>query len=284
MTAYRHRPASLLRGRGVEIGALHRPLKVPRGARVTYVDRLPLEQLKEHYPELPADELTPVDVLGSAEDLSAFADESLDFVIANHLIEHLEDPVKGLKEFHRVLKPHGLLFMCVPDCRVTFDRHRELTPTEHILGEHRGGPGAIAANRRAHYEDWVDNVENKDVEGVARPGQPQGRDERVEFLMEMDYSIHFHVWHAPSFIEFFREVCRAEGLRFEILQWIETAPLGHDELILLAGKDPTAGQRARARYQPGLRLDRNLKEMLRVTPVGPHLVRAYRLVRRRKPS
>ncbi len=272
----------MLRGEGIEIGALHRPLEVTRSARVTYVDRLPLDELRAHYKELAAEDLAPVEVLGSAEDLSAFPDASLDFVIANHLIEHLEDPVRGLKEFHRVLRPRGLLFMCVPDARVTFDRYRTLTTAEHILSEHSGGRAAVAANRRAHYEDWVENVEEKGVEGVARPGPPGSREKRVQFLTEMDYSIHFHCWHAATFLEFFRRACAAEGLQFEVLDWVDTVPMGHDELILLIGKRPGRMQKLRARWQPGQPLNRNLKEILRATPLGPSLVRAYRLARRRR--
>lgn len=41
-----------LMGEGIEIGALHMPLRVPVTARVKYLDRLPLEGLRGHYPEL----------------------------------------------------------------------------------------------------------------------------------------------------------------------------------------------------------------------------------------
>src|SRR5207253_1841289 len=82
-----------------------------------------------------------------AEDLSAFDDNSLDFIVANHLLEHLPDPIAGLIEFHRVLRPDGALYMALPDSRVTFDRTRELTSPEHIIEEHRHG---TAPNRAAH--------------------------------------------------------------------------------------------------------------------------------------
>ena len=81
MSAERARLAALLNRDGIEIGALHRPLEVPESAHVTYVDRLPVEQLREHYRELADLVLAPVDVIGSADDLSAFQDASLDFVM-----------------------------------------------------------------------------------------------------------------------------------------------------------------------------------------------------------
>jgi hypothetical protein len=242
MKSARHRPAEMLRGHGIEIGAMHLPLPVPQQARVTYVDRLPVEKLREHYEALTDQQLTPVDVVGSAEDLSAFATGSLDFVIANHLIEHLEDAITAIKEFHRVLRAHGLLFMCVPDARVTFDRLRPLTPTEHILAE--------------------------------------ADEDLVQKLLDMEYSIHFHVWNADTFLDFFQTVCREEELTLDVLDAVDTTGQGSDELILLMAKRPTLFQRIQAKRRGEQSWSRNVKEMMKVTPAGPALMQAGRLLKR----
>ncbi len=42
-----------------------------------------------------------------------FADASFDVVMAAHVIEHLPDPQLALKEMVRVLKPGGMLFVCM---------------------------------------------------------------------------------------------------------------------------------------------------------------------------
>lgn len=42
-------------------------------------------------------------------------DNSQDYVIASHLLEHLVSPLEALEEWHRVLKPGGTLVMCLPD-------------------------------------------------------------------------------------------------------------------------------------------------------------------------
>jgi predicted SAM-dependent methyltransferase len=277
----RLRPAAMLRGHGIEIGALHLPLKLGQHASVTYVDRLPVEKLRELYVELADMELAPVDVIGSAEDLSSFENGSLDFVIANHIIEHLEDPIKALKEFHRVLKTRGLLFMCVPDARVTFDRLRPLTDTEHILVEHRGGPKATGANRRDHYADWVVHVERSGILGdLHRPVTASTNEEFVQKLVDMDYSIHFHVWNADTFLDFFHRVCREEQLDMEVLDAVDTTGRGSDELILLIGKQPTIVQRLRARQLREESWSWNLKEMLKATPAAPVLRQVRRVLRR----
>ncbi len=43
--------AMYLQGEGIEIGGLHNPLDVPPGVRVRYVDRLPVERLRQEYPD-----------------------------------------------------------------------------------------------------------------------------------------------------------------------------------------------------------------------------------------
>lgn len=278
---FRLRIASLLRGRGIEIGALHLPLEVPPGARVTYVDRLPTEELRVHYHELEGQELAPVEVLGTAEDLSAFGDGSLDFVIANHLIEHMEDPIRALKEFHRVLRPRGLLFMCVPDARVTFDKHRKLTTDAHLVEEHRGGAEAVLANHRRHYEEWVDDVENADVDGIWPHLDGPERDARVDYLLDLDYSIHFHCWNARTFLDFLTGVCQAEGVHFQVLDWVDTVPSGQNELVLLAAKQPSLAQRARARWGRIAGWRAAWKVAVKGSPAGPALAGVYRGMRRR---
>src|ERR671911_993524 len=80
----RRRLSAWLRGDGIEIGALNAPLGLHREARVRYVDRLSVDEQRQQYPELAEGLLAPVDVIGRADELSAFDDSSLDFVIANH--------------------------------------------------------------------------------------------------------------------------------------------------------------------------------------------------------
>ena len=44
-----------------------------------------------------------------------FADGSFDIVTAKHTLEHVESPMEGLREIHRVLRPGGVAFIVVPD-------------------------------------------------------------------------------------------------------------------------------------------------------------------------
>ena len=218
--------AAWLSGEGIEIGALHHPLAVPARAKVTYVDRLSEPGLREHYPELAGETFAPVEVVGSAEDLSAFSDGCLDFVIANHLLEHLEYPVRGLLEFQRVLRPGGIVYMALPDMRLTFDRDRDPTSVEHLLEEHRDG---ATVNRREHYLDWSTHVEGK---------RGADAEAHAEQLMERGYSIHFHAWRADSFLDFFVAARREFRLDFQLVGYaVPERPEDNEFILLLAKPD-----------------------------------------------
>ncbi len=59
-----------------------------------------------------------VDHLGNALDLSRFEDESFTEVYASHVLEHFdyrEELPAALQEWHRVLRPGGVLRLSVPD-------------------------------------------------------------------------------------------------------------------------------------------------------------------------
>ncbi|MCP5277419.1 MAG: hypothetical protein H6935_03550 [Thiobacillus sp.] len=65
-----------IRGEGIEIGALGTPLKVPRGARVQYVDRMSKSALYEQYPELKGRSLVDVECIDDGEVLQHIPNNS----------------------------------------------------------------------------------------------------------------------------------------------------------------------------------------------------------------
>jgi hypothetical protein len=104
-----------LKENGIEIGALHEPLTLPAGVHVKYVDRLSRDNLRKHYPDLSSFNLIEPDVISGGETLREIGDKSVDFVIANHFIEHTDDPIATIKTFARVLTLNGIIFIAVPD-------------------------------------------------------------------------------------------------------------------------------------------------------------------------
>ena len=179
-----------LRGEGLEVGALHQPLALRRGVRVRYVDRHSVDQLRLHYPELRDQELVPVDVIDDGETLATVPDASVDFVVANHFLEHTQDPIGTLG--HHLRRAAARRDPVPRPARQA--PHVRRPPAgdaiEHLVRDHAEGP---AWSRRGHFEEWAALVE-----GVA----PDAVAERARELESYDYSIHFHVWTPTAFTAF----------------------------------------------------------------------------------
>jgi SAM-dependent methyltransferase len=210
--------ARFLRGQGIEIGALHLPLELPRGASARYVDRMDTDALRREYPELRTRPLVRVDVVDDGERLTTVPDASVDFVIANHFIEHTEDPIATLRSHARVLRPGGVLFLAVPDKRYTFDRDRPVTPLAHLVRDTADGP---EGSRDAHYAEWARHVDHLPEAQVP---------ERAAELRRLGYSIHFHTFTPASFLPLLVHCRREAAIPLEIEGLV---PVRHEFIALL---------------------------------------------------
>ena len=85
-----------IHGSGIEIGALQAAFGTSGGTRVQYVDKHPTDFLRGQYPELSHCKLVEVDIVDDGEFLREISDESQDFVIANHFVEHCQDPINAI--------------------------------------------------------------------------------------------------------------------------------------------------------------------------------------------
>jgi len=112
-------------GEGIEIGALHSPLALFNDAKVRYIDRLGTEELKMHYPELQEARLVEPDIIDNGEMLFKINNDTLDFIVANHMLEHCENPLGAVRSHIDKLKIGGVCFYSVPDKRYSFDIQRE---------------------------------------------------------------------------------------------------------------------------------------------------------------
>jgi len=68
----------------------------------------------------------PVDIVALADELP-LADNSVDFVLTSHVIEHLWNPIEALREWWRVVRPGGFCFTIIPHPDRTFDRGKPIT-------------------------------------------------------------------------------------------------------------------------------------------------------------
>lgn len=221
--AIREEMLHLLSGEGIEIGALHNPAVVPH-LKVRYVDRIPREEALLHYPELRGQDLVAVDIIDDAETLASVADKSQDFVIANHVIEHMGNPIASLLNWCRVLKRGGRLFLAVPDKRFTFDCDREITALDHLLADFRE-----RSDERdyEHFRDFALKVSCRKFK--VRPESQA--EEFARELWQMKYSIHYHVWDYEAFVGFLSMIQR------DFPEWammiVDTVPTHGPEFIFV---------------------------------------------------
>jgi SAM-dependent methyltransferase len=215
----RHLAGRYLRGDGLEVGALHLPLGLPRGARARYVDRMSVEDLRAHYPELDEYDLVTPDFIDDGEELASVPSGSMDFVVVNHLIEHTQDPIGALLAQARVLREGGILYLAAPDRRRTkFDRNRTETPLEHLFRDHEEGP---EWSRAQHYEEWSRLAIETPADEVAT---------HAAQLEAEDYSIHFHTFTLTSFLALLLRAREAYGLPLEVV----AAETNNHEFIVIA--------------------------------------------------
>jgi len=194
-----------LRGEGIEIGALQNSLHLPPNAHVRYVDRLPVEELQRQYPNIKPASMVPVDLVDDGETLAKIAPGQLDFVIANHFIEHCQNPIGTLRNMLRVLKLGGVLYLAIPDKRYTFDCDRPLTTLEHLWRDDREGPQESRFEHYLEFASLVNHIQGQDA-----------LQQNTTHLMEQGYSIHFHVWTASTFLEWLASIRQSPGLGFEV--------------------------------------------------------------------
>lgn len=150
---------------------------------------------------------------------------AFDFVLSSHVIEHLANPLRGLREWGRVLREGGVLVLVVPHKDATFDHRRPVTKFEHILEDFSSDMGEddkthIPEVLELHDFDrdlWVDNREEFRA--------------RCEDNMR-NRCIHHHVFDTELAIRM------VDQAGFWILA-VEPAPANN--IVILCGK-PNAGK------------------------------------------
>jgi SAM-dependent methyltransferase len=215
-----------LNGAGIEIGALHNPLKVPSNSKVEYVDRLCKSDLYRHYPELINLPLVDIDIIDDGENLSSFKESQLDFIIANHFLEHCENPILTLLNFYRTLKENGIVYLAIPNKELTFDKNRNRTPLDHLINDYLNGP---ESSRYDHYLEWAKFVDPL----FGRIFTIDEEVDRALTLMKQTYSIHFHVWTSIDIIELFNYLNTRMNVYLEIIFFANL----DDEMVFVLKKN-----------------------------------------------
>lgn len=192
----RQQIARQLSGNGVEFGAGAYPFPIRPDCQVRYADRntpADLAQRKYFAPDSPI----RFDLQMDIADMSGLADDSIDFLIASHVIEHTPNPIHVLINVHRKLRHGGRFVLVVPDKHVTFDKLRPLTSLDHMQADY------LLPSRERDFEHYLEffrlSFPQADYVKCAREVWNRGDD------------IHFHTWTYESFREMIDLVAREYG-------------------------------------------------------------------------
>lgn len=219
---HRARIAAQLSGYGLEIGALTQPTAVPRATRVLYSDWAAPEVVGTNAP----DAVRP-DIISDSESFPGVDSGTFDFVIANHVLEHLTNPIRALSEWHRLLRPNGLLMLALPDKRFTFDHLRPRTKLEHLIADAKSDAPPEIRNL-PHLEEWAEYVE----------GFPRGSAAFCEWVdrYRASFSVHNHVWQFEDIAELLLWMHRHTDARFALVDAVNTPAMTNEFILLLQAR------------------------------------------------
>jgi 2-polyprenyl-3-methyl-5-hydroxy-6-metoxy-1,4-benzoquinol methylase len=194
-----------LRGTGLEIGALHFPLRVPSHVTVKYVDIASREENIKAHTDVPGEQIVETDYLEDGFVLTSIPDQSQDFLIANHVLEHSSNPLQTLVNWSRVLREGGKLFITIPIAARCFDRERPLTTLEHLVQDYRlcleVRSEEFSAANRSHFREWlsISDAEVLKTRGVDGPLSEAELVRRVDDMVAKSTEIHYHTFSAASY-------------------------------------------------------------------------------------
>lgn len=128
-------------------------------------------------------------MLTTFDEFEGVGDESLDFIIGYHVIEHVFDSSGTLVKSYQKLKPGGQLLLVVPDMERTFDRERPLTTLDHLLLDHNA---PVRERNREHYYEFY---------RYAFKTNESELEEKVAHEFSRQGDLHVHVWNYQTFGE-----------------------------------------------------------------------------------
>lgn len=186
--------------RGIEVGALNRPIVTRADGDILYADHLPTEGLRKKYAEHPninhngfAD-LVPVSIVTGRGILSDVvgAEDKFDYIIASHVLEHIADPIGWLGGCTKILKESGIIFLALPDRRFTFDRLRADTTTGELLANYHSRAGFPTPSQVFEYNARSIYCGPDDVRRIwkGEPINPAGLDtSRLREALRLEFDV-----------------------------------------------------------------------------------------------
>ncbi len=234
-------------GRGLEIGALMKPIVTKDMGRIEYVDRASTEELRRWYANqghVDPSEVVEVDHVWGSQTLLACVggQRSYDYVVASHVIEHIPDLLGWLQEIASVLADGGIASLAVPDKRYTFDVLRRTSSASELVdayvrGLRRPDPRQLFDHFMGYRDVDSEAIRSGRVLPADVPSQHDPRElmETCRRTLTTGEYIDAHCWvfTPKSFVQALELGSRLGVLPFEIAAFFPTGHGAHEFFVSL---------------------------------------------------
>lgn len=224
-----------LGGKGIEYGPLNRAILSKKYYNISYVDYADRASLSAHYgnnPDVDVSLIPEIDIVTGGKLISEFLpEESIDYVVASHVMEHVPDLLGWLESNLRVLKLGGRIAVAFPDKRYCFDLKRKNSTISDVMAaylERRTKPSFQQicdhfwnVSKAKAVDCWKESTTPDNAEYI------HDRKTIVDTLRKMeareDY-IDCHCWVFPDFkfLETMNEIRSITNAGFEVVSFYPT--------------------------------------------------------------
>lgn len=143
-------------------------------------------------------------IIGDAGSIP-FQDESFDFVISSHCLEHCPNTLKVLEEWKRVTRSNGVMFLILPHGERTFDRGRQFTTLEHHLEDQLKG---VDERDPTHWREFAEYSIPQYNHGWINQARKEDGSWDFEWVAANGH-LHYHVWTQDEIIDVLKHLgCR----------------------------------------------------------------------------
>ncbi len=189
---------SKVSGKGVEFGAAANPMPIPVGVKIQYADLFSAPMLEEElYSTEEKHEYVDADIITSFDKMDGIPSNSLDFIIASHVIEHVRNPILSLALAWQKLRKDGLLVLIVPKMERTLDSKRPLTSLSHLIEDYSAPNRYRDALHVAEFHTYAKELPLAEV-----------YQKMLNSINDDHHSMHYHVWNESNFKELLKYVSR----------------------------------------------------------------------------
>jgi predicted SAM-dependent methyltransferase len=239
---------------GLEIGALNRPIIIPKMGRIRYVDHATTAELKIKYAKeanVDVSKIVEVDYIWGDKSLPELvqAEAPFDYVLASHVIEHVPDFIGWLKEVFGVLRPGGVLSLVIPDKRYCFDYHRRTSTVPELVGAYLQKQRKPTPRQIHEYWSMIANWEGRmvwDQKDNVEPGKILPYHSAVTAWESTQrivqngayFDVHCWVFTPESFFQLLRNLIEIGLFDFKVVRFFPTA--GCEFYVSLEALDTSA--------------------------------------------